>query len=126
MNKIFGLQKRAMRIISNSPYLHPTKLLFEEYKMLNIFDLYKKEAAIFMYKYKTGQLPSSFDGLFTINGYNHTYDTRKKEDFRIPMRKGKNIFTTGPKIWNDLPNDLKEAKNLTTFKLRVKKHLLGK
>ena len=63
---------------------------------------------------------------FTINGYNHTYDTRNKENFRIPMRRAKNIFTTGPKIWNDLPNDLKEAKNLTTFKLRVKKHLLGK
>ena len=102
MNKIFRLQKRALRTISNSSYLSPTKFLFMKYKVLNIFDMYLKEAAMFMYKYKCNMLPRSFDGYFTTNQEIHKYNTRNKVDFNIPKRKSKfnSVFLSGPRIWS--------------------------
>jgi hypothetical protein len=123
MNKIFRLQKRALRTISNSSYLCPTKPLFENYKVLNIFDMYTYESAIFMYKYKNNLLPPSFDGVFTIHQENHKYNTRNKGDFQIPIQRVKNILTTGPKVWNNLPNHIKCVKSLGQFKANLKKHL---
>ena len=66
LDKVHKLQKRAFRTISNtcSPYLAPTKGLFKRFSALNIFDIYKKETGIFMYKYNNNILPQSFDGLF--------------------------------------------------------------
>ena len=44
LNKVYKLQKRALRTISNSSYLSPSKPFFERYNALNIFDMYDKEA----------------------------------------------------------------------------------
>ena len=107
MNKIFRLQKRALRTISNSSYLCPTKPLFKKYKVLNIFDMYTKEAAMFMYKYKCNMLPRPFDGYCTTNQEIQWDNTRNKGDFNIPKRNSKFdfVFIRGPKIWNGLPNN---------------------
>ena len=78
LNKVNKLQKRALRTISNSSYLSPSKPLFERYNALNIFDMNDKEAGIFMYKYNNNMLPHSFDGLFTEHQSNHSYNTRNK------------------------------------------------
>jgi len=124
LNKLFRLQKRALRIVSNSHYLCPTKPIFEKYGVLNIFDMYKKEMAIFMFKYNNNLLPSSFNGTFTKHQDNHSYNTRNKYDFQLPVQKGlKTAFSTGPKIWNDLPNHLKTALTLKQFKTRLSSHL---
>ena len=125
MTKIFRLQKRALRTISNSSYLSPTKPLFNKYNILNIFDMYTKEVAIFMHKFKSNLLPRSFDGCFLINQDIHNYNTRNKGDFNIPKIKHKTIFACGPKIWNDLPGDLKRAKSIGQFKYLLKCHLLN-
>ena len=50
MNKILKIQKKAIRIITNSPYLCHTEPLFEKLNLLNVFDIYKKELGIFMFK----------------------------------------------------------------------------
>ena len=110
LTKIFKIQKRALRIISNSSYLCHTKPLFENYNTLNIFELYEKELCIFMYKYKYNLLPQSFNKCFTSNNDFHNYDTRNKENFNTRISKVKNLFTNGPKIWNDLPTEFKPAK----------------
>ena len=47
MTKVFKLQKRALRIISNSSYLCHTKPLFEKYNTMTIFQLYNKELGLF-------------------------------------------------------------------------------
>ena len=118
LNKVFRLQKRALRVISNSAYLCPTKPLFDKFKTLNIYDMYLKETAIFMFKYKHGLLPSSFKDFFTTHCQSNT---RNKSDFQIPIiYRVKTIFSTGQKIWNGLPNNVKNAKTLGQFKRSIK------
>ncbi len=125
LNKIFLLQKRALRTISKSSYLCPSKPLFEKYNVLNIFDMHAKEVAIFMYKYKNNLLPKSFDNCFVVNHDIHNYNTRNKDDFVIPKSKSKTIFTNGPKIWNKLSIELKQAKSLKIFKDIIKHQISG-
>ena len=120
INKVFRIQKRAMRTISNSEYLSHTKPIFKKFNTLNIFDMYHKETAIFMFKYRNDLLPVSFENIFTTHKENHKYNTRNKDDFKIPIQKSENIFKTGPKIWNDLPNNTKMARNLSQFKSNLK------
>ena len=115
MTKVFKLQKRTLRIISNSSYLSHTKPLFEKYNTLNIFQIYSKEEGIFMYKHRNGLLPLSFDHVFTELGSNHEYNTRHKTNFRHEMHKMKTVFTTGPKTWNKLPENVKKSYQFEFF-----------
>jgi len=126
LNKVFRLQKRALRIVSNSHYLCHTKPLFKKFNVLNVFDMYEKELAIFMYKYKNDLLPPTFDGIFINHQDNHSYNTRNKNDFRLPIQKGlKTALLNGPKIWNKLSNDIKDSTTLSQLKARLNSHFSG-
>ena len=125
INKDFHLQKRAMRLISNSEYLSPTKLLLEKFNTLNIFDMYPKEVAIFMFKYKNNMLPVSFDNFFTVNRENYNYNARNRNDFEIQMHKMKTIFTVGQKFGMSYQPTLKMQQKLRQFKTNLKS-MLGK
>jgi len=80
LKRIHKIQKRALRIISNSSYLCHSEPLFEKYNALDIFNLYKKDLGLFMYKYHEGVLPKSFDNLFTNMKDVHSYNTGIKID----------------------------------------------
>ena len=117
LDKVHKLQKCAFRTISNRSYLAPTKGLFKRFNTLNIFDMYKKETGIFMYKYNSNILPQSFDGLFINHQSNHNYNTRNKYDFH--MFRLNTVLNTGPKIWNNLPEHIKCSKTLGQFKRKI-------
>jgi hypothetical protein len=119
LEKVHKLQKRALRTISNSPYLSASKPLFKKYNALDIFNMYKKETGIFMYKFTNGMLPHSFDGLFKDHKSNHDYNTRNKGDFQIHMYRLKTVLNSGPKIWNKLPIQVKDSKTLKIFSNRI-------
>ena len=49
--------------------------------------MYDKELGIFMYKYKNGLLPKSFDDMFENFESIHNYDTRHKKNYRSQNHK---------------------------------------
>ena len=55
------LQKRAIRIITNSHFLQSKDVLFKKLSILKISDLYTFPVACFMYKYSKDLLPIFFD-----------------------------------------------------------------
>ena len=59
LGKIFKLQKWAIRIISLEHYRSHTDPLLKK-KVLIIFDAFKLEFGVFMYKYQTNLLPQTF------------------------------------------------------------------
>jgi hypothetical protein len=123
--KLFKIQKRAIRIVSNSSYLCHTKPLFEKFKTLTISELYDKELGIFMYKYKKCMLPKSFDHVFTDLESVHKYNTRNKTNYRYDIHKINTVFTKGPKLWNNLPKSIKNANSLVSFKNAITLFLQG-
>ena len=97
-------QKKIVRIITGSPYLAHTEPLMKEFKLLNISSINKYGRALFSYKYVNSQLPSNFDNYFINNHQFRNYDTRSREDMRIPnsrldIRK-QTIRNAGPALWN--------------------------
>ena len=98
------MQKLLVRIITGSPYLAHTEPLMNELKLLNISSINKYGRSYFSYKYVDSQLPGNFDNYFINNHEFYNYDTRPRENMRIPnsrldIRK-QNIRNAGPALWN--------------------------
>ena len=123
LNRLVRLQKRAIRIISNSSYLSHTKPLFEKYNMLDVYQLFSKELGIFMYKYHNCLLPSSFNNMFIDMKAIHNYNTRGKENYRHDIHKLSSVLNLGPRLWNGLPREIKDAKSISMFKSCFVKHI---
>ena len=67
LNRIFVLQRRAIRIINNVSPLSNSDLLFQKFKILSVADINKLQVAVFRYSYNSNLLPLSFKNLFTFN-----------------------------------------------------------
>ena len=129
INKVFILQKRAIRIITSSPPRTPSKPLFTKYNILTIHDIFKLQIASFMYMYFTKKLPTVFNNLFTLNSNYHNYNTRQQMAIHIPLLKYKlsrqSINLYGPKLWHSIPPDIKASTTLQTFKRKFKYFLIN-
>ena len=76
-----------------------------------------------MFKYQRNLLPQSFDNMFTKRKDIHTYNTRNKDNYQISAHKIKGILHTGPRIWNSLPYNIKNAKSISQFKTKLYSYL---
>lgn len=128
-NPILLLQKRAMRVITNSHYLSPSGPLFSQLKTLKIHDIHTFQTAIFMHKYSFNQLPSVFDNFFIPNSHIHSYPTRHSSDYHLENPKvvaaQKSLKHHGPDIWNSLDTSLKQCSSISSFKKQLKGSLLS-
>lgn len=73
-NKIFQLQKKAVRIVSKSDYLAHTNPLFKELKILKCPDQYLHNLSGMMWDYDHDKIPKSLNNWF--HKTNHLYRTR--------------------------------------------------
>ena len=122
MDKIYLLQKRAIRIITKSEYLAPSRPLFVKMHILPIFQLIQLNIRIFMFKFQNGLLPEIPNLNFITNSDIHSYSTRQKNDlhlFKVRTTNAQNSFYVNSiKEWNYLSNDVKESKTPSRFKLQ--------
>ena len=129
VNRLFRLQKRALRIINCTDYNAHTGPLFFKNKILKIKDIYLHQLGSFMYQSAHGSLPFSLNSLFTRNLDFHTYNTRQAKHLHLPPIRTslakKSIKFEGPTLWNALPKHLKSAMNLSVFKRNYRRILLN-
>ena len=64
-NKIFKIQKNALRIISRAGFNAHTTPLFKSLKILKVYDQITLLNCLFVHDYLNGKLPKSFDNTFT-------------------------------------------------------------
>ena len=116
IKQIFILQKRVIRIISQTDYLAHTTPLFQKLNLLNIYSLNSFQAACFVHDCLNNRLPACFNNFFLINKNLHNYNTRISNNLHIfPARttlRKHSIKYRGPKIWNSLET---EIKNINTY-----------
>ena len=128
LERILKLQKRLVRIITNSSFLAHTKPLFFSLNILPIYALYEYNLGIFMFSFYKNLLPTSLNNMFTLNLHTHSYNVRNKYNTRVYY--GRTSFSRtiikhkGPILRNNLPSELKQCKSLNTFKYKLKSHLL--
>ena len=128
LQRIHILQKRAIRIVTNSHFLQSTDVLFKKLSILKINDLYTFYVACFMYKYSKDLLPPIFDNYFILNRCVNNYETRNSNNLYVPFYHYKlsrsTIRFVGPKIWNYIDIFLKQSPSLSSFKKKYKLQLI--
>ena len=111
MDKIFKLQKWAVQTISNSQYRSHSAPLFQSLNILNVYDTYKLEVGVFMFRHFTNQLPNGFRDSFSKQAECHKYLTRNANDYTLTRNKkvfsNQTVRNSGPILWNSLHQNLK-------------------
>ena len=69
--------------MSRSAFDAHTDPLFKNLKILNLESIYKLQIGKFMYQYKSGLLPYSFNNMFLVTRQVHSYCTRSSELSKI-------------------------------------------
>ena len=129
-NKLFLLQKKALRIINKVSYLHHTNELFHNCKILKLADIYQLEISKYMYKFSSKMLPTNIQTIFTTSQSYHNYNTRNKNNPCIQKYKSEQAINSichkGPQIWQKVPNSIKSSRTLPCFKYKYKNYLLNR
>ena len=119
LNRLLLLQKRAIRIINNAPFLAHTDPLFLSSGILKIYDLYKLNVGAYMFDH------------WQSGGFNrtHQYNTRNRDDLlpnrpRLTVARN-SLSVAGPNIWNTIPSDIQNSLSKGSFKFRYKQYLLS-
>jgi len=124
---LLKLQKKFVRIATNSNYLAHTENLFSQLSILPLAKLYVYNVLVFMYKIDHRLLPSIFTDMFTYNTEIHRYNTRSQNQFHIPLMRltvGQNTLKyKGPKIWNNFIVIFENTSFIYSFKTNIKKYL---
>ena len=121
LNRIYRLQKRAVKIIVNYQYDNIANSM-DELKILNIYERIFLRKAKFMFKVSKSVLPSYVNEMFSFRPFNETLQSLRSTgtlDFYTP-RPQKEIFKqsliySGPVIWNNLPDCLKFFETVDSF-----------
>ena len=123
LNRIYYLQKRAVRAITNSDYRAHSAPLFSKLGILDIFQVNTFEIAKFMFYYRNNLLPPLLLNLFVTNSQIHNYGTRTAGNYRTHLcrtnLKQFTILHRGPKIWNSLHVSVTRSPNLLSFKTKM-------
>ena len=120
VNRLFLLQKRAVRIINGAGFLDHTDPLFYAKNILKIRDLYKLNVGLYMYeRWDAGNYER-----------NHSYNTRNRNDLlprqtRLTVTHDNSLSCIGPNIWNNIPDNIRNATSLSSFKYQHKTHLVS-
>ena len=129
LHKLRLLQKKAIRIISNTDYLAHSSKLFLNLKLLKLDDIMKFQLGTFMYKLKYNKLPNVIPHMFVTNENIHSHNTRNKNGYLIPsVRTNCRKFTVGyagPILWNSFPQKLRQLPSEVMFKKKLKSILLA-
>lgn len=123
------LQKKALRICTNSPYLAHSRPLFHRLKTLNIYDINTLQIASLMFRVQKKLLPDKICNIFIVNKNIHSYNTRSIDNFHYSKAHSQSLLHSvrhhGPRVWNNLSDEIKSSTLCTSFKSKLKKTLIN-
>ena len=68
--------------------------------------------------------------MFTVNSAIHNYITRQMNNLHVPSYRinvrEHSVSVCGVKMWNDIPEELKELRTCNQFRLKSKRYFLSK
>ena len=124
--KLASQQRHISKSIEFKKRWESAKPVMQSHKILSIENINIFQTLIFMYKYYTNQLPSNFENFIPQKSLK--YNLRSKATYVLPKKSCKyiehSISYRGPKLWNSLTSDIKEAVNLEEFKKVLKPILI--
>ena len=130
IDSLFGLQKKATRIIKSAPYRTSTDPLFRELKLLKLYQIYTHSILMLVFKFLRGLLPNIFHDFYTRNSDICSRETRQNDLLHLPRCKTvlyqKSARFAGAKEWNSKAKFLNRQCSQQTFRRRLKQIILDK
>ena len=123
LNRIFLLQKKLVRIITESDYLAHSDPLFYRTGILKISDVYIYLTAIHMFK---KNIKGELNTVSNLHNYPTRSNTNVPSEFQRLSVAQKSLAYAAPTIWNRIPVHIKSIPKLTQFKVKLKKFLIDK
>lgn len=121
LNRIVILQNRAIKTITKSKFFINNFLISN--KSLNFADIVKLNTIKFCFRARQKLLPINLQHKFQSNERYKNNFIRKKAR---TSRKLHTLSNIGPKLWNDLDQNIKDIKTANTLKHKYKLHLISK
>ena len=123
-DKLLALQKRLVRIICGAHRISHADPLFSELGALKVGDLYTQSVRLFAFKAAKGMLPGGVASM--INRVSHRYNTRgARSNFFVVESDCRSLKSIAPKVWNSLPEPMKDLASIVSFKEVSKRGLLA-
>ena len=120
------IQKRVMRTIEGLKKRDHTNDAFYKHTILKLTDINVFHCATFVYKSLHNLTSNNY---FTRN-LNDRYPTRSGSNLHVPFMSSSqsqtNIRYQGPRIYNCLPDDIKNKPTVYSFKSSLKRHLISR
>jgi len=125
LDRIYKLQKKFCRLITFSNFTAPSRPLFQHLSILSVYDKYKYQLLIHVFKSSHNLIPNYYSCQYYIkNSTIHQCNTRQKNNLHIPKcrtcLRQNTIIYQGPKLWNALPDGIKSSKSLNIFKKQLR------
>ena len=101
--------------------------LFKELKILKIHDIYKLITLKFVYESVNKLNPNQFHMYYVYPADAHDTAANRGNNLNPPMKRTvtyglKSIKYAGCILWNNLPNDIRNAVSINVFNSMTKKH----
>ena len=127
---LFALQKKAVRVVANRPYIAHTDPIFNKYTLIKIHDLYKLQLYKLFYRLCNNLLPLYFNSFFpTVNRTNYNL---RNESIKLPMTR-RTFYVQSTKYQLHLLlrttlhkySELADTSSLYAYTSRIKTHLVS-
>lgn len=122
VNKLCILQRRAVRVMTDSGYRQNTGKLFRALHIMPLTDRIKYRNMCLVFKALNGIAPAYLSKMFCFINQCHTRMTRASTQNKLLVPKAKlNVLknswpVNGSKIWNNLNSDIRSARSFLSFK----------
>ena len=124
------IQKRSIRIITESKYKAHAEPLFHQLQCSKLIDIYELEMAKLMYRINNNMISSTKANDFQLISQCHDHGTRLRNNRnyclpRVRTKLGQNMtIFSETKVWNGINKQLKEL-SFRTFKKTFKNQLIS-
>ena len=125
------LQKKAIRDVCKATCIYnaPSTPLFKHLHIPKLADIFNIQLSTFMFSYTKGMLTESLSTIFSTNSSIPSHNTRHSRGPHVVTRRTYFIARTfvhcAPKIWLDLPNNIRTIMSIGHFSSKVKKHFIS-
>jgi Reverse transcriptase (RNA-dependent DNA polymerase) len=120
LSKLQVLQNKGMRAVLNSRYDKQIDHMLNELGWLNVKQKLAVSIVVLIKKIIKKEVPNYLCDEVQYSSNIHNYKTRKSTDFFIPAINSdfgqKSLFQSGLRLYNSLPNDIKNIQNTKRFR----------
>ena len=127
LNLLYMKQKKVVRIVNHSEYTDSSSPIFKCLNLLKLEDIFNLYCLDFIFSTLNNGKCEYFINKIISYQVNHGYNTRN-DNFRLPSvaidRFRQDIVYKGLKLWNDLPNCMRDIKSKHILKRSLKQKFI--